>query len=239
MPAILEGPAAAEALTRALGALTALVPHLTAAVDPPRPAPAADTADERGVPGDRVWVSSQELIDDPARLGRIVVAGGRHLGTDDATVAASAFVQSYSYRLLAVTVGCLCTAGVVPDASAPRTVVARSGPWPSLLGFVAPVVGLLDGGAPALARADSPTITDALGDVVAQCIDAHLHPLLASVRAGLGTPVGERLLWGDVAASAAVAFRTMHGVLGPGVEPLGTRFFALAPPVLHGLGSFR
>jgi ferric iron reductase protein FhuF len=51
-------------------------------------------------------------------------------------------------------------------------------------------------------------------------------------------PLGARLLWGNVAASAATAFRTMEGCLGRFVEPLAPRFFALAPSELQGLGSF-
>jgi ferric iron reductase protein FhuF len=50
--------------------------------------------------------------------------------------------------------------------------------------------------------------------------------------------IGERLLWGNVAASVSTAFRTMEECLGQWVVPLGERFFELAPPELQGLGSF-
>ena len=62
--------------------------------------------------------------------------------------------------------------------------------------------------------------------------------LVDAVSTGLGVPIGRRLLWGNIAASAATAFRTMAGCLGSFVEPLGRLFFDLAPPELQGLGSF-
>ncbi|HVA99752.1 MAG TPA: (2Fe-2S)-binding protein, partial [Acidimicrobiales bacterium] len=50
--------------------------------------------------------------------------------------------------------------------------------------------------------------------------------------------VGKRLLLGNVAASSAVAFRTMEGCLGPWVQELGETFFRSCPTELRGLGSF-
>jgi ferric iron reductase protein FhuF len=180
----------------------------------------------------------QDLIDDPPWLARVIVATGAGIGTDDPVVAASAFVQAYSYRVLTLTVACLAASGVVPDASARRVAVGLARHRPSLVAFHRPRVLVLDPTAATSLPPDSDTITDALGFVVHQTIDTHLRPLVASVRAGLGAPVGARLLWGNIAASAATAFRTMQGCLGPAVEPLGERFFALAPPELQGLGSF-
>ena len=67
-------------------------------------------------------------------------------------------------------------------------------------------------------------------------VELHLRPLIALTRKQVR--IGERLLWGNVAASASTAFRTMEGCQGPWVAPLGERFFELAPPELQGLGSF-
>jgi ferric iron reductase protein FhuF len=47
------------------------------------------------------------------------------------------------------------------------------------------------------------------------------------------------MLWGNVAASAATAFRTMQGYSGNAVELMGEQFFDLAKPPLQGQGSFR
>jgi ferric iron reductase protein FhuF len=72
--------------------------------------------------------------------------------------------------------------------------------------------------------------------ILATTVEAHLRALVASVRSEIR--VGERLIWGNIAASASTAFRTMEGCLGRWVMPLGERFFELAPADLAGLGSF-
>jgi ferric iron reductase protein FhuF len=218
VPTVIEGDQAVEALTGALARVTGLVPYLTARVNP----------------ADGEWFGCQELIDDPDHLGRIIRSTGPGLGTDDPVVMASVFVQGYSYRVLTLAVACLTASAVVPDASAPRLAIGLSGPWPSRVAFLSPRV-LVSDDAGTLTEAD--TITDALGWVVDTAISAHLGPLVDAV-GGLGVPVGRRLLWGNIAASAATAFRTMAGCIGSFVEPLGRRFFELAPPALQGLGSF-
>ena len=71
---------------------------------------------------------------------------------------------------------------------------------------------LLDGHPPseALSR---PSVADrALTLVLEQVVELHLGPLIALTRQQVR--IGERLLWGNVAASASTAFRTMEGVLG-------------------------
>jgi hypothetical protein len=244
VPTLVEGEPAVVALSAALARVTALVPYLTAAIDPdlfPNPlVVASPPAVGGGVPADREWVPSAAVIDDPVWLARIISSTGHQLGTDDPVVAASVFVQSYSYRVLTLAVACLTAAGVVPDASASSMAFARAGPWPSQVAFLRPTVLILDGAADAGGGLppDSDTITDALRFVVDQAIDRHLRPLIECVHAGTGVAVGHRLLWGNVAASAATAFRTMAGCLGPRVEALGARFFDLAPAELHGLGHF-
>jgi Ferric iron reductase FhuF-like transporter len=222
VPRFLEAEPAVLALTTALARVTALVPYLTATVNRP----------DDGEP-----VSGQALIDDPDRLGRIISSTGPSIGTDDPVVAASLYVQGYSYRVLTLTLASLFVAGLVPDASAPRLAIGLSRGWPSLVTFTGPRVLIIDADIAALPT-DSSTITDAFRFVVDTAIDAHLRPLLRSVRTGIGVPLGERLLWGNVTASAATAFRTVQGCLGPFVEPLADRFFALAPPEMTGLGSF-
>ncbi len=242
VPSLVHGEPARSALAGALERVTALVPYLTASIDPAGPAPVPGPtpmpgAPDRMVPADGVWMSSRALIDDPPWLGRIIRSTGAGIGTDDPVVAASVFVQGYSYRVMALTVACLTAAGVVPDASAPRLAIGLDRHWPSRVAFVAPVVMVLDGTAASVPPTDADTIDDALRFVVDTAIDAHLRPLIDAVRTGIGVPLGERLLWGNVAASAATAFRTMEGCLGGAVEPQGERFFALAG-ALRGLGSF-
>jgi hypothetical protein len=243
VPTLVEGEPATAALAAALRRVADLVPHLTAGIIPPHPAPPGSGAvppfpGDRPLPADGELVPCPRLLDDPPWLGRIIRATGAGMGTDDPVVAASVFVQGYSYRVLTLTVACLCVSGVVPDASAPQMAIGLNGPWPSLVAFASGPALLLDPADLSSAPADSPTITDALRFVVHQSLELHLRPLVLSVRAGLGVPIGHRLLWGNIAASAATAFRTMEGSLGSFVEPLGHRFFALAPPELLGLGSF-
>jgi iron complex transport system ATP-binding protein len=234
----MEGEPAAEALALALARVVELVPYLGARINPPEMVSAPASPPDRPLPDDDRWLPSQELIDDPDWLGRIIRATGIGIGTDDPVVAASVFVQGYSYRVLTLAVACLTASGVVPDSSAPRMALGLARHWPSRVAYCAPRVMVVDGTDAIGLPADSDAITDALRFVVETAIDSHLDPLIESVRTGIGVPLGRRLLWGNVAASAATAFRTMEGSLGSSVEALGHRFFALAPPPLQGLGSF-
>jgi hypothetical protein len=236
VPRFVDAEPAVLALTAALARVTALVPYLTATVNPAELVPSEMRPGPR-VPDDGELVSCQALIDDPAWLGQIIRSTGPSIGTDDPVVAASIFVQGYSYRVLTLTLASLFASGLVPDASAPRLAIGLSSGWPSLVAFSGPRVMIIDVDIAALPT-DSDTITDAFRFVVDTTIDSHLGPLIQSVRTGIGVPLGERLLWGNVTASAATAFRTMQGCLGPFVEPLADCFFALVPPPMRGLGSF-
>jgi len=238
VPRLVEGEPAVEALSRALARVVELLPYLAAQVDPPELVFWSGLAPDRPLPDDRQWLPSQELIDDPDWLGRIIRATGTGIGTNDPVVAASIFVQGYSYRVLTLALACLTTSGVVPDSSASHMAIGLAQHWPSLVAYSSPSVLVIDEADALELPADSDTITDALRFVVHTAIDSHLGPLIEAARTGIGVPLGRRLLWGNVASSAATAFRTMEGCLGPSVEPLGHRFFALAPPTLQGLGSF-
>jgi iron complex transport system ATP-binding protein len=232
MADVISGPAAEMALTEALASVTTLVPHLTALVSAEaQTLPGARATPGAGVVGGQ-WMIGQDLIDDPQWLGEVIRSTGPGIGTVDPVVAASLFVQGYSYRVLALTVACFVTSGVVPDTSAPRVAVALSGPWPSRVTFLAPAVLIAD-------DADADRTTRALRFIHETAIDHHLAPLIDAVRSGLGARIGVRMLWGNVAASAATAFRTMQGYSGNAVELMGERFFDLAKPPLQGQGSFR
>jgi ferric iron reductase protein FhuF len=189
-------------------------------------------------PEDGDWIRCGDLVGDPDWLEAVIRATGLRLGTDDPVVAASLFVQNYSYRVLTLAIACLTTSGVVPDSSASSMSIALTGGRPSTVCYTNPMalVSSEQGGAIATVLQEPETISDVFEFVIASGLDEHIAVLIDSTRARIR--VGARLLWGNVAASSAVAFRTMEGCLGPWVQPLGERFFDLCPVELKGLGSF-
>lgn len=236
-PDELVGKPAASALRTALDQVEALVPYLRAQVGPVSLLSADDIPVENEAAG-VTWLSCHHLIDDPGRLVQVIAASGQVLGTDDLVVAASIFVQGYAYRVLATTVACMTASGVVPDASAVAMDIGVSRGRPSRVGYAEPAVLVLAGRTDPvpLVLSDCQRTDEALGFVIGAAITNHLRPLIAAVRTEIR--IGQRLLWGNVAASAATAFRTMEGCLGRWVEPLGIRFFELAPPELDHQGSY-
>ncbi|MDA8359700.1 MAG: (2Fe-2S)-binding protein [Actinomycetota bacterium] len=119
------------------------------------------------------------------------VIGGA--AADDRQVAASLLVQSYAYRVVAVSLAAF----------------AVGLPWPSPAA-AATSVRLAGGRARALCFR-----TDALGEAgdVGSLVDAgftsHLVPFVSTVRAC--QRLGERLVWANIAASCAAAFRAVEG----------------------------
>lgn len=229
-----EGPRAVAVLEGALREVGQAVSYLKAEIGPvewtrPGDAPAAVV--------DGMWLSCQDLIDDPAWLARVVAGTGKAIGTDDQVVAASIFVQGYAYRLLALGVASLTVSGVVPGNHPAAMAVGLGRGRVSKVAYIDPTVFVVpEGRSPAEMLSDSSVADQALTLLIDQAIDSHVRPVIASIRQQLR--IGERLLWGNVAASASTAFRTMEGSLGAWVELLGHRFFALAPAELQGLGSF-
>jgi ferric iron reductase protein FhuF len=224
---------AASTLTHTLGQVARLVSYLEAEVGPvatlkPTHAQVADTEDG-------TWLSSGDLVTDPDWLGEVIAGTGRMIGTGDQMVASSIFVQGYAYRLLALAVACLTVGGVVPRAEPGEIAVRLGRGRVSKVAYLNPVIERVNGD-PALSLSHPEVADRALGLIIEGTIEANLRPLIAATRRRV--QVGERLLWGNVAASGSTAFRTMEGSLGRWIEPLGQRFFDLAPPELQGLGSF-
>ena len=119
MPTLIDGEPAVGALSATLARVTALVPYLTAEIDPDRLVGAGPPEGDRPVPAEREWVPSAAVIDDPAWLARIISSTGRRMGTADPVVATSAFVQGYSYRVLTLTVACLTASSNASQAPIP------------------------------------------------------------------------------------------------------------------------
>jgi ferric iron reductase protein FhuF len=230
---IVEGALAVDRLHDAVGRVRSAVSYLRAEID------VAGPHARRGrVPAAGEWIDCRDLVRDPEWLGLVVRTTGAALGTDDPVVAASLFVQNYSYRVLTLAIACLTTAGAIPDSSDASMLMTIVGGRPATVGYRNPVVLVINNEAvaPFEALQEPKTRSAAFEFIVARALDEHLAVLIDSTRAQIR--VGERLLWGNVAASAAVAFRTMEGCLGPWIQPLGEQFFEDAPVALKGLGSF-
>lgn len=232
-PPPLSGDAAVSSLARALGRVGGLVSYLKAEVG------SVATTHLGGIEEveDGLWLSCQDLVADPAGFGRVIRGTGRAIGTDDQVVAASIFIQGYAYRVATMAVACLTAGGVVPGSGSDAMAVGLGRGRVSKVAYLNPTVfDLLGNGSPAEALIEPSTADLALTLILEQVVENHLRPLIATTRKAVR--IGERLLWGNVAASASTAFRTMEGCLGPWVVPFGERFFELAPPELRGLGTF-
>jgi hypothetical protein len=229
-----SGPEATAVLAQTLAGVGELLPYLKAdlgPVDLVRPTSGVDEI------ADGIWLSSRDLIDDPDWLGRVIEGTGRAIGTQDQMVAGSIFIQGYAYRLLALAVACLTVGGVVPGSAPEAMAIGLGRGRASKVAYLEPtVVDVCAGKVVSDVLSQTPMADRGLNVVLDQVIEGHLRPLIATTRGRVR--IGERLLWGNVAASASTAFRTMEGCLGPWVIPLGERFFELAPPELQGLGSY-
>ncbi len=167
------------------------------------------------------WIRCADLISDPDRLRAEIDASARGRGTDDAQVAASLYAQSYAFRLPSIAVAAYALGLPAPTTSPAHTAIRINRHRPA-------EVAILD---------DSCSIVDA-PSFVGTLFDEHLVPLVAAVRAR--TRVGERLLWGNVAASLATIFRAVDvAPLGdPMVRARAAEFERAAEPWLDGLGSY-
>lgn len=190
------------------------------------------------VTDDGSFVACDELIADGDWLGTVIARTGQQIGTEDPMVAASLFVQSYSYRVLTLAIACATTCGVVPDSSAASVAIGLKGGRVSQIAYTRPAILVLgaDGESVATTLTSLTQLESFFAYIGEHAIDEHLALLIDATRSKIR--VGERLLWGNVAASMAVAFRTMEGTLGPWVQEIGTYFVDHAPTRLQGLGSF-
>lgn len=175
-------------------------------------------------PADEGWLACDSLIADPAALRAEIDATATGRKTTDPQVAASLFAQSYAFRVPSIAIAAWSLGLPVPSI-APQVTAIR----------------MLRSRPAELALTDGSLMTAAVeASVIAERVfDGHLAPLIASVRAG--TRIGERLLWGNAAASVATIFRAVHGdqLLGDtAVRARADEFFTAADPWLHGLGHW-
>ena len=218
-----------DALERVGGAL----PYLRAGTGP-----VAGAARPGTLAGDRQWMKCDELLANLDWLEATVRSSGRRLGTGSAAVAASLFVLGYSYRVVTLAISCMLMGGAIPSSDPQAFAVAMSSGRPSLVTYCEPrALVLSERRTPGPATfADRELVGEALGFIVGDAVEGHLRLLIEAVCSRVR--VGHRLLWGNVAASSAVAFRTIEATLGEWVKPIGERFFEVAPSELQGQGNF-
>jgi iron complex transport system ATP-binding protein len=167
------------------------------------------------------WIGCDVLLGDPGRLGAVVRGTAAGFGTDDDDVAASLFTEAYAFRVAAVVLAAYALGLPVPDVAPVSVAVRIDKPRPSAAAYLSPKTSEPD--AHALAAA---------------LIGAHLRPFVDSVHGQFR--VGERNLWGNVAAACAVAFRAVEssGAERAVVRDRATGFFAACEPSFDGLGNF-
>jgi ferric iron reductase protein FhuF len=221
------GAEAGERLAKALSAVAEALPYLRASTGQP-----PDMLRPGEEVGDGRWFRCDELLGDPSWLGAVIRDSGRRLGAPGGAVAASLFVQGYAYRALTLALSCFLLGGVLPGSRPEEMAMALSKGRPASVAYRAPRALATGQWRPG----DGGGSADVLGAFVDDAVEGHMRPLVSATLSCVR--VGRRLLWGNIAASAAVAFRTMEGLLGAEVKPLGERFFALAPAELQGLGNF-
>ncbi|HUC13974.1 MAG TPA: IucA/IucC family C-terminal-domain containing protein [Acidimicrobiales bacterium] len=229
----LDGLEAETRLVDALDRVGSALSYLRAAVGP-----VAVSASPGTLAGDGRWMKCEELLAHPDWLEATVRSSGGRLGTGSGAVAASLFVLGYSYRVVALAVSCMLMGGAIPSSDPEALAVAMSSGRPSLVTYREPrALALAARRTPGPATfADRALVGEALAFIVADAVDGHLRLLVDAVCSRIR--VGLRLLWGNVAASSAVAFQTMEGALGEWVKPIGERFFEIAPRELQGQGNF-
>jgi ferric iron reductase protein FhuF len=229
----ITGKRAIEELQSVTAEVRSLVPYLRTEID--IDAPLLKVGD---VPSDGDRVSCEALITNENWLDIVIRDSGQRLGTEDPVVAASLFVQNYAYRVIMLAVACLTTSGAIPDSSAKSMTITMSGGRPSTVGYLASHVVMLTPRTTSLEAAMSnPEIAaEALLSIIDSAYHENVALLIDAVRRHIR--VGKRLLLGNVAASSAIAFRTMEGCLGPWVQGLGELFLSSCPAELRGLGSF-
>ena len=134
--------------------------------------------------------------------------------------------------MLALGLGACCCAGVLPAAR------------PSTMG-----IALSTGRVASVAYGEAEVLVldevDALGEescaqvghyLIDTTLEAHLRPLIDAT--AVAFRVGRRLLWGNVAASLAVAFRTMEPYHGQLARSLASWCLKKGPSELEGQGAF-
>jgi hypothetical protein len=197
-------PAGSSPLEQTLRGLGAAVDRLALAPEPGlREAPAG-------------W-----LVQDPPALLRAVRAFGRFAGTDETAVATSLFCQAWAVSITRAAIACLVGARRVPDMASSNTVLlfdeqGRPAGTTLITPRFAAVAG--DDDAAADSRAEILPDDDALfAWTRSRMFAGHLAPLVEALHDL--SPVGRRLLWGNVAAATAGGFAALSALPARPFDP--------------------
>lgn len=160
------------------------------------------------------WVSCAALVADPAIVIRATKPG---FGTDDDIVAASLFTEAYAFRVAGIALAAYALDLPVPDLAPERVKVRTDKPRPTAVAYLNPNV--------------RPTTANQLA---ADLVGAHFQPFVVATHDVF--TVGERLLWGNVAAACAVAFRAVGD--SDEVRARAEEFMQAAQPWFADTGNF-
>ena len=185
-----------------------------------RPLGIEDTLQGLGAAADRLLPAArpqhratpaQVLLLDPAALLRAVRAFGRASGTGETAVAASLFSQAWAVSVTRAAIACLVGARRVPDLAAANTLLVFDGASrPTGAALVQPRFAAVAGDEEAGADPGAEIVLD--DDALfawtrARLFDGHLRLLVDALHDLV--PVGQRLLWGNVAAAVAGGFAAL------------------------------
>jgi ferric iron reductase protein FhuF len=167
------------------------------------------------------WIRCADMIADPALLRAEIDATTAGRGTNDPQVAASLFAQAYAFRLPSIAVAAFALGHAVPTTSPTSTAIRIGRHRPAELAILEPECSLVDA-----------------SSFVAELFEGHLVPFVDAVRAT--TRIGERLLWGNVAASLAAIFRAVDASPSgdADVHTRAEEFRLAAEPWIGGLGWY-
>jgi ferric iron reductase protein FhuF len=160
------------------------------------------------------WVSCAALIADPAAVVRATKAG---FETDDDAVAASLFAESYAFRVAGTALAAYALDLPVPEVAPDAVKVKIDKPRPTAVAYLNPDV--------------HPTDAHHLAH---DLVGAHFQPFVTAMHNAF--TVGERLLWGNVAAGCAVAFLAVGD--SEGARARAQEFVDASEPWFAGVGNF-
>ena len=167
------------------------------------------------------WIGCAALLSDPAPLAAVIRGTKLGFETDDDGVAASLFAEAYAFRVGGIALAAYALDLPVPELAPALVAVRIDKPRPSAVAYLGGEVRPLTAAA-----------------LAAALIGAHLEPFVDAVHREFR--VGARLLWGNVAAACAVAFRAVEssGADRAAVRTRANDFVAACAPWFEGLGEF-